>query len=304
MLNIKDVIRFLTDNQYQFQYMGKDEINISGYSSFNNITENKISWVKNQANFNEKVVMNNKDIVLIVNSDVVIKSNFARDNGIIVCDNPKEIFFSILRKYFPTKTYESYISPVATVEACMIGDNVFVGHYSYIGNDVVIGNNVVIKYNVSIEGKVKIGDNTIIHSGVRIGTDGFGLFQDEDGRNVKVPHYGGVVIGNDVEIGANTCIDKGTLDDTIIGDNVKIDNLCHIAHNCVIRDKSVIVALAMLGGSTKLEAGSYVAPGAMIKNQLKIGANSLVGMGSVVIKDVENNKVVAGVPARVIRDNK
>jgi len=118
-----------------------------------------------------------------------------------------------------------------------------------------------------------------------------------------VPHYGGVVIGQNVEIGANTCIDRGTLDDTIIGNNVKIDNLCHIGHNCIIKDNSSIVALSMLGGSAIIEENSYIAPGVMIKNQLKIGENSLIGIGAVVIKDVEKNKVVAGVPAKVIREN-
>lgn len=166
-----------------------------------------------------------------------------------------------------------------------------------------IGDNVVIKNNVSIEGKVIIGNNTIIHSGVVIGTDGFGYYQNEEGKNIKVPHYGGVVIGEYVEIGANTCIDRGTLDDTVIGNYVKIDNLCHIGHNCVIEDNSSIVALSMLGGSAEISKNSYIAPGVMIKNQLKIGENSLIGMGAVVTKDVEKNKVVAGVPAKVIREN-
>lgn len=195
------------------------------------------------------------------------------------------------------------MSPNSVVETNSIGKNVYIGHNCYIGKDVVIGDNVVIKNNVSIEGKVIIGNNAIIHSGVVIGSDGYGYYQDKEGRNIKVPHFGGVIIGENVEIGANTCIDRGTLDNTVIGNNVKIDNLCHIAHNVVIKDNCSVIALSMLGGSVVLEKDSYIAPGAIIKNQLKIGEKSLVGLGAVVIKDVEKNKVVAGVPAKVIKEN-
>lgn len=151
--------------------------------------------------------------------------------------------------------------------------------------------------------KVKIGCNTIIHSGVVIGTDGFGYFDNEDGLHEKVEHFGGVSIGDNVEIGANTCIDRGTLDDTYIGNNVKIDNLCHIAHNVTIEENSMVIALSMLGGSSTLKKNVYIAPGVMVMNQVTIGERSLAGMGAVVIKDVQNNKVVIGVPAKELREN-
>ena len=107
-----------------------------------------------------------------------------------------------------------------------------------------------------------------------------------------------------MEIGANVCIARGTLADTIIECNVKIDNLCHIAHNVHIGKNCLVIAQSMLGGSSVLHDDVYVAPAAAIINQVEIGRNSLVGMGAVVTKSVEENKVVAGVPAKVLRDNK
>ena len=135
-----------------------------------------------------------------------------------------------------------------------------------------------------------------------IGSDGFGYFSDEENKLIKVNHRGGVVIGNDVEIGANTCIDRGTIGDTIIGSNTKIDNLVHIAHNVIIGNSVCVVAGSIICGSAILDDYSYVAPGGIIKNQIKVEKNAMIGLGAVVNKQVRQNKVVIGVPAKEIRD--
>lgn len=301
---INKIIDYLEELDIEYSYVGNTEFKVKKYSSLNNVKENSITWIKNKTYYNEEFIESLKDILIVIKSDIKIDKITNKNIGYIICENPKQVFFSILDKFFTQQKYKDHISPKSIVETTKIGENSYIGHNCYIGKDVVIGNNVVIKNNVSIEGKVQIGNDTLIHSGVVIGTDGFGYFQDNSGNNKKVPHYGGVIIGNDVEIGANTCIDRGTLDDTIIGNNVKIDNLCHIGHNVVIKDNSMVIALSLLGGSVILEKDAYIAPGAIIKNQLIIGENSLVGMGAVVTKDVKSNKVVAGIPAKVIRDNK
>lgn len=298
-----NIFAYLKSLGAEYEYYGKTNIEVNKYSSFNNITSNSITWVKNKSYYKEELFDGLKDTLLVINSDIDVKEIGNTDIGFIICNDPKQVFFSILNKFFKQEEYGSFISPSSVVETKGIGNNVYIGHNCYIGKDVRIGENVIIKNNVSIEGNIVIGKNSILHSGIVIGTDGFGYFKNSEGMNMKVPHYGGVIIGDDVEIGANTCIDRGTLDDTIIGDNVKIDNLCHIGHNVVIKDNSSVIALSMLGGSVVLEKNSYIAPGSLIKNQITIGENSLVGMGSVVIRDVERNKVVAGVPVKVIRDN-
>lgn len=300
-INISDILSFLKSVNLEYSYIGNRELEICEYSSLNNVKGNSITWIKNIENFS-KDKFNNIANLLIVSNEILNIEIQNKNPSFIFCKNPKEVFFCILNEFFKREQYVDYISPNSIIETKTIGRNVYIGHNCYIGKEVIISDNVVIKNNVSIEGKVIIGEDTIIHSGVVIGTDGYGYFQNSEGKNMKVPHYGGVVIGKDVEIGANTCIDRGTLDDTIIGNSVKIDNLCHIAHNVVIKDNCSVIALSMLGGSAVLEKNSYIAPGVMVKNQLVVGENSLVGMGAVVIKDVEKNKVVAGVPAKVIRE--
>lgn len=300
-IEIKDILRYLDENNLEHKFNGNCNLNINDYSSISNFKNKSITWIKNPETFNKYSFANTSDL-LIVSNEIKEMESGNKSINFIFCKNPKEVFFSILNEFFKQEEYIDFISPNSIIETKSLGKNIFIGHNCYIGTDVVIEDNVVIKNNVSIDGKVKIGQNTIIHSGVVIGTDGYGYFQNNEGKNVKVPHFGGVVIGEDVEIGANTCIDRGTLDDTVIGNNVKIDNLCHIAHNVIIKNNCSVIALTMLGGSVVLKENSYIAPGAVIKNQLVVGENSLVGLGAVVVKNVEDNKVVAGVPAKVIRE--
>jgi len=301
-ININDILEYLNNLGLDNKYIGNQQLIINGFCSINNLKNNCITWIKNIDSFKVDNFIGIENL-LIVSNEITNIRNYDKNINHIFCENPKEVFFSILERFFKQAEYKDYVSPNSVIETNSIGKNVYIGHNCYIGEDVVIGDNVIIKNNVSIEGKVKIGNNTTICSGVVIGSDGYGYYQNNEGRNIKVPHFGGVIIGENVEIGANTCIDRGTLDDTVIGNNVKIDNLCHIAHNVVIKDNCSVIALSMLGGSVVLEKDSYIAPGAIIKNQLNIGEKSLVGLGAVVIKHVEKNKVVAGVPAKVIKEN-
>jgi len=154
-------------------------------------------------------------------------------------------------------------------------------------------------------GKCKIikGRNVKIGEFCSIGNEGFGFVQDYDGAWIRFPHHGGIIIGDDVEIGDNVCIDRGSLSDTVIGKGVKIDNLVHIAHNVTIGENSMIVAKSMIAGSVKIGDNCWISPSSNIRNGIKIGNNVMVGMGSNVVKDIPDNVVVAGNPARVIREN-
>lgn len=241
---------------------------------------------------------------MVVSNEIKDIDSNRKNPSFIFCNNPKEVFFTILKEFFKTNEYRDYISPHSVVETKIIGKGVYIGHNCFIGKDVVIGDNVVIKNNVSIEGKVIIGESTIIHSGVIIGTDGFGYFQNREGLNMKVPHYGGVIIGKNVEIGANSCIDRGTLDDTVIGDNVKIDNFCQISHNVVIKDNTLIIGKASIAGSSIIGMNCWIGPHSIISNGLTIGDGCYIGLGSVVLSDLDENVKVFGNPARVYDKSK
>jgi len=143
---------------------------------------------------------------------------------------------------------------------------------------------------------VKIGKNVIIDSGAVIGAAGFGFVRDIDGTPYQLPQLGSVIIEDDVEIGANACIDRGELDDTIIRKGVKIDNLVQIAHNVEIEKNTYIMGKTVIAGNVKIGEKCWIAP-SLIMNDVKIGNNVTVGFGSVVLKSIKDNQTVMGNPA-------
>lgn len=296
-ISITEILSFLKERNIDFSFQGCCSDRVIGFSSLNHYKNGTITWVKNPASFGEK--KENLPMQLVITE----QNSGLNPKNIIEADNSKEIFFSVLRQFWG-EVEEREIAGDSVILTKSIGKNVSIGHHCFVGKDVVIEDNVQIGNNVQIECPCHIGDNSTIASGVVIGTDGFGYFQDNQGQYQKVPHFGGVWIGSKVEIGANTCIDRGTIDDTCIGDNVKIDNLCHIAHNVQIGENSLVIALSMIGGSATLEKDVYIAPGCLIKNQIEIEKDAFVGMGTVVLCNVPQNKVVVGVPAKILRDNK
>lgn len=298
MIELCSIIEFLEDKGLRYKYIGDQSLQVKYYSTPGDIKDYSIVWIKS-LNLIEACKENLNKNILIVTSYSEELENI--DCNFLFSNNSKELFFSIVAQFFYKEERELGIRKSSVVETAQIGKNVSIGHNCYIGEKVTIHDNVVIKNNVVLEGEVTIGANTIVCSGVIIGSDGYGYFKNEKGESIKVPHLGGVQIGKNVEIGANTCIDRGTLGDTIIEDNVKIDNLCHIAHNVHIQKNVNVIALSMIAGSVILRENSYIAPAAAIMNQLTIGENSIVGLGAVVVKNVKENEVVAGVPAKVIR---
>lgn len=152
-----------------------------------------------------------------------------------------------------------------------------------------------------IRNKVKIGQRCHIQALPVIGEDGFGYSENKQHEKTMIKHYGGVYIGNDVFIGTHVNIARGTIDDTIISDGVKIAPSTHIGHNNII-GKDTTVICSQLYGSVQIGDDSYIV-GSIVKNQCKIGDQTLIGMGTVVTKDVASNQVAVGIPAKVIRKN-
>lgn len=296
---LEELIFFLKEKQYlSNDFKLTTNIELSGFSPISNTKENTVTWYKGD-NLNVDIIKAN---VIICKKDFVIPSQTSII--FIPVDNPRIVFAKLLSRFANKKVKRKIESTVQFGENVTIGENVAIGHHVVIGDNVTIGDETVIKHNVVIGEKIEIGSNCLIHSGVVIGADGFGYEKDENGDYFKMPHIGRVTIGNDVEIGTNTCIDRGTLGSTIIEDNVKIDNLVHIAHNVQVKRNSMLIAQSMIGGSTVIEENSWIAPGALLMNGIKIGENTTVGLGAVVTKNVDNNDVVAGVPAKSLKYRK
>jgi UDP-3-O-[3-hydroxymyristoyl] glucosamine N-acyltransferase len=181
-------------------------------------------------------------------------------------------------------------------DRCQIGDRVTIYPGVYIGEDSIIGEESILYPNVSIYSGTVIGKRVILHSGVVVGSDGFGYVK-EGRRNVKIPQVGGVEIEDDVEIGANTTIDRGALGKTIIRRGVKIDNLVQVAHNVVIGEDSIIVAQVGISGSAKIGSNVILAGQVGVVDHIEIGDNVRVGAQSGITHDLAANQGYIGSPA-------
>lgn len=296
-MKIKAIVDWLSDARYEFEFIGDRNTEVSGYSSLSTCGNSELTWVKKLENY-EKIRDKSNIVIAVVQKGLELDIP-----NQIISEKSKELFFSILHHFWGQEKRESgFIGPGTYIsDDAEIAPSACIGCNCTITGKVKIGENTVIENNVSIINNVEIGEDCLIHSGVVLGSDGFGFAFDDAGLPIKVEHFGGILIGDRVEVGANTCIDRGTLGNTEIHDDVKIDNLVHIAHNVVLKEGSLVVAGAIVCGSAQVEENSYIAPGGIVMNQLSIGRGALVGLGAVVTKSVEENSVVAGVPAKVIR---
>lgn len=229
----------------------------------------------------------------------IVDSNILQENcNYIFTDKPRSAFGIILKTFF-SPALEYHIATSAQIaSSAKIGAPVSIGHNVVIEDNCVIGNNVIIGHNTIIHKNSILRDNVTIGCNTVIGGVGFGYEKDDNGEYCLIPHIGNVVIEEFVEIGNCTTIDRAVMGSTILKKNVKVDNLVHIAHGVEIGQNSLIIANAMIGGSTKIGENVWVAPSSSIINKVSIGDNSLLGMGAVVIKTVASNTVVIGNPAK------
>jgi len=239
---------------------------ITGLNSLNDANENELTFLENTKYIND--LNSTKAGAILITKEY---SNQLPQNCVaLVCDEPY-LALAKLSKLFAPKLIETsgnepkigkntQIMPnVYLGKNSIIGNNCAIMTGSFIGDNVRIGNNTVIYPNVTIYRDCVIGDDCIIHSGTVIGSDGFGFANTKDGKYIKIYQNGNVIIGNDVEIGANCTIDRAVFKSTIIDDGVRIDNLVHIAHNCKIRQGCILASQVGLSGSVTLH--SYVVMG-------------------------------------------
>ncbi len=296
-MNVRDIFEFLDKEHIRYEYYGESNLQIHSYSPINQAKSNTITFLRNISFVDNIASLDDTEILIITNSRIDISASQ------IVVSNPHRTFFKIIEKFFCKVDIKNY-EEKSVIETTNIGPNFIIGAYSYIGKDVEIGTNCVIGNNVSIEGKVQIGNNVTIDSGARIGTIGFGHYLNEDKSNTMIPHLGGVIIGKNSFIGANTIISKGTLTDTVLGENVLVDGLCYIAHNAKIGNSVMIAGGAGVAGSAEVGDGSWISPRSIINAGVKIGMNCFVGINCIATFDVPDNKYIKGFPAKIVGENK
>lgn len=182
----------------------------------------------------------------------------------------------------------------------VVGDASYVGPGATVGPNSRLGAGCVLHANVTLYDGVTLGDRVVLHAGVVIGADGFGYAASPAGA-VKVRHLGGVTLGDDVEIGANTAVDRGTLDDTVVGARTKIDNLCQVGHNVRIGTDCLIAGMTGIAGSAKIGDGVIVGGAVAISDHVTINSGARIAGRSGVTKDVPAGETWAGFPARPYR---
>jgi UDP-3-O-[3-hydroxymyristoyl] glucosamine N-acyltransferase len=190
---------------------------------------------------------------------------------------------------------DAFVGPHATIgEQAVIGARSIIGDGCAVGAQVIIGNDVRLYPCVVIYSRCVVGDRCVLHSGCVIGADGFG-FANEDGRWIKIPQIGRTVLHNDVEVGANTSIDRGVLDDTIVEEGAKIDNLVQIGHNCVVGAHTAIAGCAGISGSVKIGKYCRIGGAAMIGGHLSIADGAIVAAATPIFSSIETPEMYSGV---------
>ena len=220
----------------------------------------------------------------------------------VISPTPRLDFARAVKRFFVVEKPGGIAGTAIVSPFAQLGKGVGIGHFAVIGDRAMIGEGTEIREHVVIGEGVKIGRNCLIKANTVIGGEGFGFEFDEAGVPVRMPHLGGVIIGDNVEIGSLNAIARGTLDDTVIGDNVKTDDHVFIAHNVEVGDNTLIIAGAEVSGGVKIGKNVWIAPQATIRNQVEIGDGAVVGMGAVVTKSVRAGAVVMGNPAREKND--
>ncbi len=289
IINVLDIANFLKSNFFGFNFY------IEKASSLDKASDNVLVFSKG----NKLEDLTSKCLVLVP-LDFEYHENVSY--SIIKVENPRLAFAKVVNHVFIDDQNFGISKTVKIGDNAIIDESVSIGEYCLIGKNVIIKKGTKINHHVVISDNIIIGENCYIKSGAIIGEDGFGFDFEKDGTPIRIPHIGAVVIGNNVEIGSNTVIVRGTLNDTVIGNNVKIDDQVFIAHNCDIGDKTVIIAFAEISGSVKIGENSWIGPNCSIMQKINIGNNVTIGIGAVITNNIEDNKKVMGLEGLELRN--
>lgn len=270
---------------------------ISSVKPITTADASSLVFIDKNAKSKLELLINTTAKVIICDFIPDLEANYT-EKCLLIHEHPKLLFAKVVNVALASEN-EFMIHPTAVIHPdSIIHPKCKIGAYCVIGK-CSIGEGTIIHGNCNIYDNVSIGKNVIIDAGAVIGAAGFGYVRDEDGFPIQFPQLGGVLIEDDVEIGANTCIDRGALEDTIIRKGAKIDNLVHISHNVEIGKYTYIISQTVVAGSTKIGEKCWIAP-SYIMNKITIGDNVTIGLGAVVLKSVKSGETYLGNPATSI----
>lgn len=283
------------------ELIGDSNILIDSAASLESSNQNSVSFFNNPKY--QDLLKITKAAIVITNSEGL---TFHKGPAIIT-NNPYLYFAKVSRLLNPSKALKKEIHKSAIIHpTCKLGQDIFIGPNVVIEENVSIANGVEVHAGVVIESDIVIGDNSIIHpnvviktntiigknctiyAGCVLGSDGFGYAKDND-KWFAIPQIGKVVLGDNVDIGSNSTIDRGALDDTIISSGVKIDNLVQIGHNCIIGENTIIAGCVGIAGSAKIGKNCAIGGAAMILGHLSITDNVTISPGSMITRSIKKS---------------
>lgn len=291
-ITVKAISKFLKKKYYGNNFI------INKVSSIDNMKKNSIIFL------NKKIIKKNEfkfssELLLLCHKGT--PCNLPKTISYIETSNPKLDYTNVINFFFNKKKYQIHKSSIIHKTA-KISKNVSIGCYSVIGKNVKINENTEIGHHVIISDNVVVGKNCHIKSGAILGEKGFGLAFDDNKKPIDILHLGSLEIQDNVLVGSNTIINRGTINNTIIKSNTKIDDDVFIAHNCVIDENVIITAKSELSGSCTIGKNSWIGPGSKIIQKTKIGENVIIGIGSIIRSDIDNNQKVQSLDALSLRD--
>ena len=273
---------------------GDEQATVSTFAKIEEAPQGAITFLSNPKY--TQYIYETKASVVLINDDVELEHPV--EPTLIRVPNAYECVAKLMQMYAASLPKKTGVDPLAFVsKTAEIGKDVYVGPFTYIGEGVKIGDGSRIYPNVTIYDGCQIGRNVTIHAGAVIGADGFGFAPNEEGYE-KIPQLGIVIIEDNVEIGANTCVDRSTMGETVIHKGVKLDNLIQVAHNCEIGENTVMSAQSGMAGSTKIGAWCMVGGQAGFSGHIKIADKTFIGAQSGVISNTKGNgEQLIGAPA-------
>ncbi|WP_270852578.1 UDP-3-O-(3-hydroxymyristoyl)glucosamine N-acyltransferase [Fusobacterium varium] len=282
----------------------KYNFNIYNASTLSNPKDNTIIFLKKDNEELLEKLKNIKNSILIINDKLDAKK-LEEYNLVIYDENPRlryaQLLTEILKK--DKKEYKNFFKDGYYFgENIEIGKNVIIEPFVKIGSNIQIGDNTIIKSGALIENNVKIGKNCYIREKSVIGGEDFGIERDKEGRTFRIPHIGGVIIGDNVEVGTFSTVCSGTIEATIVEDYVKIDTGVNVGHNTKIGKGTLITAGVIIGGSTIVGKNCTLGLNSSIKNGIQIGNNVILGMAARIVKSIEDNQILTNEKADTLEN--
>jgi len=284
------------------KYDSKKNFLVVRPSSLDNPKNNSVIFITNDYISKWHQVLKVSDCIIIWPETVDVPEEVSIRHAVIRHPEPRQRFALFFKENGITYNAElkkyKLVNGAYICEGAVIGRDVKIFPGAYIDSEVVIGNSCFIGSGVKIIGSVWVGNNVIIRENTVIGSDGLTIGRNECGKAITTPQFGGVIIEDNVQIGAMTVIAKGAIDNTIIHSGCRIDNCCFISHNVQLGEDTLMVGETIMFGSSSTGKQAFISGNCTIRENTSIGERAFVGMGSVVVKPVPDGAVVKGNPAK------